>query len=250
MGSDPYDRYAAASIRGSAAPETSGNVRRMTTPPLPVSIVLPTRNERDNMAPLFARLPHVSEIIVIDDSDDDTAEVAEVAALDRAEPVTVIRRLPSERAGGLSTAVAAGLDLAKGDYDLVVASRRNWESINQGLGPVRRVVSFVFGRMAMGMFARQLHGVRDPLSGFFLVRGSSIDVDRLEPTGFKILIEVLVTHPHLRATEVGFDFGRRATGESNGSPREAARFLRHLVRLRARSARSRRAWSTPPAQQR
>lgn len=130
---------------------------------------------------------------------------------------------------------------AEDDVDLVVASRRNWDSINEGLGPVRRLVSWTFGRAAFVLFAPQLRTVSDPLSGFFAVRTKSLDTALLHATGFKILLEIIVTHPELRIDEVGFAFQRRGAGESNGSPREALRYLRHLHRLRRRVARSARA---------
>jgi dolichol-phosphate mannosyltransferase len=76
--------------------------------------------------------------------------------------------------------------------------------------------------------------VSDPLSGFFVVRAKALDLELLRATGFKILLEILVTHPDLRRDEVGFAFQRRGSGASNGSPTEGARYLRHLWSLRRR----------------
>ncbi|MBW3629176.1 MAG: hypothetical protein KY464_07760, partial [Gemmatimonadetes bacterium] len=42
----------------------------------------------------------------------------------------------------------------------------------------------------------------------------------------------------LRSDEVGFAFQRRGSGHSNGSVREAVRYLRHVVRLRRRMVRA------------
>ena len=116
----------------------------------------------------------------------------------------------------------------------MVASRKNWESINEGLGPVRRLVSWGLGWVARTLLRSRIGDCSDPLSGFFLVRTSAIDANRLNPTGFKILLEILVTHPDLRRAEVGFAFAKRGSGDSNGSVREALRYLRHVVRLRRR----------------
>lgn len=231
----------------------------------PVAVIVPTRNEAGNVAELVARLPSVEQILFVDDSDDGTPDAVREAASGSASPVHLLHRPRGGRTGGLSGAVTAGMtrvdstwvcvmdgDLqhppevverlmeraAAGDVDLVIASRRNWESINQGLGPVRRVVSWVFGRLAFALFNRRLGGVKDPLSGFFLVRADAIDVDLLRATGFKILLEILVTHPHLRRDEVGFAFQRRGAGESNGSVTEAARYLRHVIGLRRRLIRA------------
>ena len=75
------------------------------------------------------------------------------------------------------------------------------------------------------LFPRRLRGVTDPMSGFFLVRREALDLDALRPRGFKILLEILVRHPGLRAAEVSFTFGERHAGRSKASIREALRYL-------------------------
>ncbi|MFP3908019.1 MAG: hypothetical protein ACLFWR_13395, partial [Acidimicrobiales bacterium] len=100
--------------------------------------------------------------------------------------------------------------------------------------PLRSFVSWVFGRLAVVLLHSRIGTCSDPLSGYFAVRTRALDRSALNPTGFKILLEILVTHPHLRRAEVGFAFARRGAGESNGSVREVARYLRHVVRLRRR----------------
>lgn len=227
----------------------------------PVTVVVPTRNEADNVVALLERLPLVERVLFVDDSDDATPDVIAAAAASSPNPVGMVHRPRGRRPGGLAGAVTVGLDQVAsawacvmdgdlqhppevvgqlmertlgGDVDLVVASRRNWESINEGLGPVRRVASWVFGRAAFLLFGSRLSGVSDPLSGFFAVRTKAVDVPLLQATGFKILLELLITHPELRTTEVGFAFAKRGSGDSNVSPREALRYIRHLVRLRRR----------------
>lgn len=228
--------------------------------PLPVTVVVPTRHEAGNIAPLLARMPSVDKVLFVDDSDDDTAEVIQLAAADAPMKVELLHRPAHERTGGLSGAVVAGLamvespwmcvmdgdlqhppeviaklvDQATDDVDLVIASRKNWESINEGLGPIRRVVSWGLGWVARSLLRSRIGNCSDPLSGFFLVRTASLRPEALNPTGFKILLEILVTHPSLNRAEVGFAFAKRGSGESNGSVREALRYLRHVVRLRRR----------------
>lgn len=228
--------------------------------PMPVTVVVPTRHEAGNIVPLLARMPDVETVLFVDDSDDDTPDAIELAATEARVKVELLHRRGAERTGGLSGAVVASLDrvsstwmcvmdgdlqhppevitklvaAAGDDVDLVVASRKNWESINEGLGPVRRVVSWGLGWVARTLLRSRIGDCSDPLSGFFLVRTSALDVSRLNPTGFKILLEILVTHPDMRRAEVGFAFAKRGTGDSNGSVREALRYLRHVVRLRRR----------------
>ena len=72
------------------------------------------------------------------------------------------------------------------------------------------------------LFPRRLRDVSDPMSGFFLVRREALDLDALRPRGFKILLEILVRAPALRAAEVSFGFGERHAGRSKASIREGA----------------------------
>jgi putative flippase GtrA len=68
------------------------------------------------------------------------------------------------------------------------------------------------------------------------VRRNRLDLAALRPQGFKILLEILVRARPLRIAEVPFEFGTRLTGETKASPREAARYLGQLWRLRIRGA--------------
>jgi dolichol-phosphate mannosyltransferase len=81
-------------------------------------------------------------------------------------------------------------------------------------------------------FPGALSGVTDPMSGFFLIRRSAVDLWELQPRGFKILFEILCRTPDLRKTEVPFRFGERFAGESKASLHEGARYVRQLLDLR------------------
>ena len=237
---------------------------------LDVTVVVPTRDERDNVEPLVTRLAvaGAERVMFVDDSDDDTAAMVEAMAERSDVKLDVHRRLGDDRVGGLGGAVVAGFERAGTAWvavmdadlqhppellgqlaatalhtgaDLVVATRHNWDSINEGLGPVRTALSWVAGRAAFRLFPSELRTVSDPLSGYFLVRSDAVDLDRLEPEGFKILLEILGTHPELRTAEVPFHFAGRVAGESKGTFAEGVRYGRHLLALRRRvRARTRR----------
>ena len=90
-----------------------------------VTVIVPTRNESPNVAPLVAQVAAAlagrsAEILFVDDSDDDTpaaiARVAETAPL----PVRVLHRARDERSGGLGGAVVRGLELAAADVCIVM----------------------------------------------------------------------------------------------------------------------------------
>ncbi|MBO9625094.1 MAG: glycosyltransferase [Microbacterium sp.] len=227
-----------------------------------VTVIVPTYNERDNVAELVARAALAlsgrdAEILFVDDSTDDTAlEVARVAA-DAPLPVRVIHRDDNE--GGLGGAVVVGLraaasdvcivmdgDLqhppellpalldkhAAGDADVVAASRYVGGGDTSGLGTaVRFGVSRAATWLTKAMFPMRLSRSTDPMTGFFLVDRARLDLDALQPQGFKILLEILA-RTDLRIAEVPMEFGERRHGTSKASLRQGATFIAHLARLR------------------
>jgi glycosyltransferase involved in cell wall biosynthesis len=238
-------------------------VRKATAPAL--TIVVPTRNESENVAPLIGRLHTVlddvdTEIIFVDDSDDNTAAAIRAVAADSQKCVRVLHRPPGTRSGGLGGAVSAGFAAARGGWvvvmdgdlqhppeviplliavgdtagaDAVVASRYCGEGSGAGLdGGVRRLVSTWSGNIARIVFPRHLRAVTDPMSGFFAVRRECIPLDQLRPDGYKILLEVLIRSAVHQVVEVAYTFQPRLAGESKASLREGVRFIRHLTLLR------------------
>lgn len=228
----------------------------------PVTVIVPTFNERDNVAELVSRTAVAlagwdAEILFVDDSTDDTAdEIARVAA-DAPIPVRVIHR--QENAGGLGGAVVVGLEAAvadlcivmdgdlqhppellpallarhaAGDADVVAASRYIGGGDTSGLGTaVRFGVSRAATWLTRAMFPIRLARSTDPMTGFFLVDRGRLDLATLQPRGFKILLEILARND-LRIAEVPMEFAERRHGTSKASFRQGATFISHLARLR------------------
>jgi hypothetical protein len=248
--------------------------------PAKATVIVPTRHESPNIAPLVASIEQATgnraiEVIFVDDSDDDTPAAIEAAAgSDGRLTVRGIHRRPEERWGGLGGAVVDGMTAASGSIvivmdadlqhpadvlpqlidnvargsDLVVASRRvQGGSEADGLNVARRLGSLAASSLAWALFPSRLRRVADPLSGFFALRLSQIDLDRLQPDGFKILVELLATHPDLSTTEIPYRFAGRNDGLSKASPSQATRVIGHLVDLRIRTSR---AWAGAPVPQR
>lgn len=231
----------------------------------PVTVVVPTRNERGNIAPLVHRLQESlprgrARILFVDDSDDGTAdEVAHAASVSDLD-VRVIHRAKGKRDGALGGAVLRGLRatsstwvvvmdadlqhppevvpalLARAeelDADVVVASRHVPGGDEGGLsGLVRVLVSRGSIAVSKLLFPRRLAGISDPMSGFFVVRRDHLDLERLRPQGFKILLETLARHADLTKSEIPFSFGERLSGDSKASLGEGLVFIKQLVRLR------------------
>lgn len=244
------------------------------------SLVVPTYNERRNIAELIAQVTAaiVSEvgeayeiIVVDDDSPDRTWEAAaEIAATN--PHVRVLRRT-DER--DLATAVIRGWQVARGQLlgvidadlqhppaavarllaalrggaDLAVASRAAEGGSTSDWSMVRLLISRSLRTLGMLLLPSALRRVSDPMTGFFIVRRAAVETVALNPCGYKILVELLVRAHIGEIVEVGYTFRSRQNGKSKASLKVLYDYLRHLFRLRVAIREQRRApaASTPTA---
>ena len=223
-----------------------------------VSVVVPTYNERGNVAALVDAVDRAlgdlpwEMLIVDDDSPDQT--YAEVARIARTEPrVRCLRRVGRR---GLASAVIEGALVANGDVvavmdadfqhdetklrpmydklvetgaDLVVGTRYagdggvgEWDAKRQRMSDLATTIS----RLLVG------NQTSDPMSGFFMVRrpvfGASIY--GLSQTGYKILLDIISSAPvPLKIEEVSYTFRNRREGESKISAMVLAEFAFLLI---------------------
>lgn len=227
-----------------------------------ISLVVPTYNERQNVETLVERagtaLASTGEkfelIIVDDDSPDGTA--GEVRRLQATRPW--LKLLERENARDLSTAVVAGWRTSRGDVlgcmdadlqhppemlpklvehlrtsgaDIVVASRHVRGGGVSAWSLTRRLISRTATLLATFILPGTLGEVRDPMSGFFLLRRQVLRGAALNPTGYKILLEVLAKGDYTRVEEVPFVFQERAQGGSKIGSSTVLKYLVHLVRI-------------------
>ncbi len=208
-----------------------------------LSIIIPTFNERDNVAPLRTVLKEVLgdtdfEIVFVDDdsSDGTLSELLQMARLDR--NIRVIRRIGRR---GLAGAVIEGilstttpyfavidadgqhdekllpqmLDiLQNGSVDLVVGSRYLSEGSIDDWNGKRAHMSAIANWLARHLARSPLS---DPMSGFFAMRREAFDdaVGRLSGQGYKILLDICASSNHpLKIHEVAYRFRPRRAGES------------------------------------
>ena len=218
-----------------------GGVAARRAPEL--SIVVPTFNERENVAELIERLRACLgdgpwEVIFVDDDSPDgtAAAVREHAAAD-----SRIRCLTRLGRRGLSSACIEGmlssaspylavidadlqhderllprmLDLLKqGDTDIVIGSRYAAGGDISGWDARRARMSRLAMRLSRLLVPAD---VTDPMSGFFMMRRAVLDVSahKLSAIGFKILTDVFASFPPpLRFRELPYRFRVRRAGES------------------------------------
>ncbi len=225
---------------------------------LVLAVVIPTFNEKGNVAALMEKLHQVlygvswEAIFVDDDSPDGTCtSVRDLAT--RYPNVRCLRRVGRR---GLSSACVEGMlstharflavmdaDLQHDEkllpqmlqalqlenYDMVVGSRYidgggvgDWQSNRQQTSWVATVLS----QRLLGL------SICDPMSGFFMLRREVLDnsVHRISNIGFKILVDLIVSSPQpLKILELPFQFGQRTVGESKLDNRVAWDFLMLLM---------------------
>ena len=216
-----------------------------------LSIIIPTYNESENLAPLLAQVfqvlkdneIHGEVIIVDDDSPDRTGELAE-GLTKKYKGLMVIRR---QNEKGLATAVLAGFASASAskllvmdadlshppgligelykaldEADISVASRnvkgggvKNWPAS-------RKAISW-----GATQIARLLTDVKDPMSGFFALHKEVLDGADLNPKGYKILLEILVRGTYEKVREIPFVFEDRRNGTSKMSSGVITKYASH-----------------------
>jgi len=228
-----------------------------------VSLVLPTYNEGKNIAAVIAQLVPVLDsvpnlqyeiIVVDDDSPDRTWEIA-LGLTDGFPQLRVIRR-QDER--GLSTAVIRGWQIAQGRIlavmdadlqhppevvanlckemirgaDLGIASRHVEGGGVSDWSLARRIISRGAQMIGFMLLPEVIGRISDPMSGFFMIRRSSIQDRKLSPLGYKILVEVLGRGKVSWISEVPYTFRERVEGSSKLTNRIYLEYFQHLFRLR------------------
>jgi len=225
-----------------------------------ISIIIPTYNERDNIVPLVERIDHALfnhdyEIVFVDDnSADGTAELAR--SLSSKYPVEVIVRRNKR---GLASAVVDGIGHTTGQFvgvmdadlqhppevipdllremrggvDIAIASRYVKGGGCQGWGLTRKVMSK--GAIVLAhLLLPATRPVKDPMSGFFMFNRQVVANAYLEPTGFKILLEILMEGKFQNIAEVPYTFRIRSVGKSKLNAHQQVDYLKHVYSLMKR----------------
>lgn len=188
-----------------------------------ISIIIPTKDEpaiQELIDDIRATIKQSHEIIVIDKS--------------KETPNVIGAKVIIQRSDGLGNAFVEGLSYAKGDvialmdgdgshrpsdllnmlsyireYDIVLGSKlakggKTCDALE------RRIVTLVFAWIArLVLWIR----IKDPMTGFMVVRMDIFKNIKLNPRGFKIVIEI-VYKSRGRVIEVPISFRERKAGSS------------------------------------
>jgi len=241
-----------------AQPEPAATHGSAQSPAGKISVISPTYNEAENVAPLVEAVSgalenHDYEIVLVDDDSPDRtwAKAEELGQADRR-----VRTLRRQGRRGLGFAVMEGFERAEGELvgcidsdlqhdpgilpamaaaledgaNLAVGCRYTAGGGTRDWNPARRLGSWLATRMAQVFLGVRL---KDPMSGYFMMRRAEYMKirDRLDGEGFKILLEIASQMDAPRVAEIPYTFGPRLAGESKLSRRVAWAYLRQLYRL-------------------
>jgi dolichol-phosphate mannosyltransferase len=224
------------------------------------ALVVPTLNEAGNIEPLLNQLvaslsqsPLTWKILIVDDeSSDATPEIVRGFAQSEAR----VRLLVRAGQRGLAGAITYGWAHTDADLlgvidadlqhppdllptliskvvdgcDIAIASRYIVPHSIEGWSPFRAAISRV-SLLASKPVQKPALEVKDPMSGFFVLRRKCISGLDFQPTGFKLLLEILSRGHVTSVTEVPFKFAPRRQGKSKANLMTAVHYLSLLWRL-------------------
>ncbi len=227
-----------------------------------LSVVVPTFNEAGNVEELSRQVGEALKgidynIWFIDDSDDNTPDV--LKELCEKDSHCRYHHRDGDEKTGLATAVIEGFEMADGDFlacmdadlqhppailrpmyaamlsgaDMCIPSRLIKGGSDGGLNIIRKFVSGTARWMGKAALS-SLRKISDPTSGLFMFRKEMLADAKLEPIGWKIMVEVLAMCEYHLIVEIPYEFHDRNSGESKISKKVTLQYIEQLKSLRKR----------------
>jgi dolichol-phosphate mannosyltransferase len=225
-----------------------------------LAVIVPTLCEAENIRLILDRVRNLLDpmgipyevIVVDDDSNDATGEI--VSAIGAVDPRVrlVVRKgergvagatllgwqnsnapilgvidadlqHPPELLPKLVAAVLEGRDLAVGSRYATGGSLGEWH-------PARKLLSVLALSAAQPVQKKQIR-VKDPTSGYFVLRRECIEGLQFQKSGFKLLLDILVRGRVRSIAEFPYAFSPRTKGESKATFKVACHYALLLSRL-------------------
>jgi len=220
-----------------------------------LSLVIPTYNEKENIQNLIKKIQEEfkeneidGEIIIVDDnSPDGTGKIIETLKKEQ-KNLKIIHRKGKL---GLSSAVLDGWKIAEGKIlgvmdadlshppekikelfwaigkdkvDFTIGSRYIKGGKIEGWNLKRKIMS-----KTATLLSRIYTNVKDPMTGFFMIKKEVIKNANLNPKGFKILLEIIIKGKYKNIKEIPITFINRIEGKSKAGTKEIFYYLQNLA---------------------
>ncbi len=220
-----------------------------------LSIVIPTYNEKENIQKLIKKIQSEfkenrinGEIIIVDDnSPDGTGRILENLKK-KQKNIRVVHRKGKL---GLSSAVLEGWKIANGNIlgvmdadlshppekikELFKAIEKGEADFTIGSRYIKggKIEGWNFKRKLMSktatLLSRIYTKVKDPMTGFFMIKKDVIKNVDLNPKGFKILLEIIIKGKYKNIKEIPITFTNRVEGKSKAGTKEILYYLQNLA---------------------
>jgi len=228
--------------------------------PEKLALIIPTLREAENIRGILDHVRSVLDpvgipyeiLVVDDDSPDGTGDIVSAVALDDPRVRLIVRKgekgvagatllgwrntdatilgvmdadlqHPPELLPALISAILAGHDLAIGSRYAAGGSLGDWN-------PARKLLSAAALWAAIPVQRKRIRA-KDPTSGFFMLRRECIHQVRLQSSGFKLLLDILVRGRIRSVAEIPFAFGQRHRGASKATFEVACDYASLLASL-------------------
>lgn len=219
-----------------------------------VSVVLPTLNEEENIELVVESIDDSLEnieyeIIIVDGgSVDKTPKIAR--KLSNTYPINLFS--PKENLG-LSKSIMKGINNSSNDnvvvmdadmqhppekinelidqvddYDLVLGSRFTSDGEIEDWSYTRKIINRVASSLAFTVLYPL--DVNDPMTGFFAFKKDKIDLEVVDSSGFKILLDIIHEN-ELDIKEVGINFSKRERGNSSFGLAEVIDYVEQIGKI-------------------
>ena len=224
-----------------------------------LSIIIPTYNEKDNIKILVKKIEDSvkdieHEIIFVDDSNDGTDK--EIKKEQKNNSNIVLNHRIDKK--GLSSAVIDGIEISTGNIiavmdadlqhpphllkqmydeivngvDICIPSRFITGGNDGGLNLYRKAVSAT-ARYIAKIFIPNLYKISDITSGIFCFRKDILDKNyKLNPIGWKIMLEVLCKSNYKIISEIPYRFDQRNACNSKMNKKVMLEYLKQVKILR------------------
>ena len=108
--------------------------------------------------------------------------------------------------------------------DIVIGSRYADNGKIEGWSLLRKAMS-----KGATLVARIFTNVKDPMTGFFMIKKECLKNINLDPKGFKILLEILIKAKYKKIKEIPIRFTNRTNGKSKAGIKETMYYLENIL---------------------
>lgn len=207
-------------------------------------VVIPTYKEYENLRVILPKLSKFNVIIVDDNSRDGTESLC--------KKFTNVKLVVRPSKMGLASAVIAGVASIKEKDARIVVTDADFEHdhsrikdafkalknvdfiecVKVGKRDAKRAIISLTGKIICRSAVPESNMLKDPMSGFFGFRLSKVNMNKVHPLGYKIMLEIFMNlKVRSRIGHLYYSYGERKRGKSKLSIKVILEFILQVLEL-------------------